>query len=1380
MILVPSLVKNSCAQVLYHDMVASGYLVTPTCLVTCAHERLSVDETVSLVFVGGAYDSDPKSVKATVIQVDYRFDCALLRLATPASWAEPLPLAPAAFEGSAWECLGLPRLEGSKDPLPISLRGEVRDPETHGPKEKPGIQLYSAQAQGEVLVSFSGAPVWVDGAVIGHLKQIIPDGAGARTSVTISTGSPNPTTSSGSRSALGILYACPTHAIWNLLPEEDRLWIQERRAKRWSSFVLPDNFPAMLSRLDQEHALIIAGAPGTGKSSCAARIRHQYRFDKSPSFDVVTIERSDGPEKIRKLLSRQGVNILILIEDPWGHEQPEPSDRLWSSLPELVRDARADKRFLITTRRQILHRAALRQERSLIHRIELLGPANYSDSSRWQILLNRLKEKKASAVHSNFVDEHRFTILSKLTTPISLDILARGIIQIKEPTPETLEPLLSQASADGLSGHVARDLTELKFPGIPSAIDGAAVLYVLLVPSYSWHRGGAVYTPELLSLAQDAIERASPNLSVDLEQLAQHLLAVWPASGHSPHLPHPEVFLGLQEFVCGNRAASRRSIKALFTGLFQLRQVNRARGLFNDHIHQLVGDDVELERTLYEYELQMLLDGDDKEFRLSFDRVVRGMPKLGSGSPVELLIAALINVRKEGRERSNRGLEAMLGPPWEPPEWSEEQWQVVRDSRDAQLAARRYIRLQLQDTRLSYRNHDPLAMFGRLGWDMVPEFRQAASTMEPNALYGQDSIIVQGALSGAAPPYDELIDRALHEISSFDETFAKKHKANWDQAEQMEADPIHPDYPEHYFQTRWEWERFLTEVVSCRRQREGYIWILDRPKNQELVSSWIAALKEPSQPLTLAEVEALIGVVDKQGDRGELYRSLGRHGQRDFVPLLCGEILFGEEQYVDACMESLVQILPQVECVDCLRTISKQLSFPHRALIALSYMEWSHQFTDTLRTFPAGVLSVPEETALSVLRDSRSTKKRIVGTYSDQDLPGTTPYLRELAVHGKEQLAIDAVSTLCHLAKPIVDLIPRLIRSEDPKVRLAGYAFLAQANPSGSRQLFRLGLSDPDYQVRIAAMGSLATLCSEGDDDQQAIVRMSKDTSAGVREKCAKLIAEQGWRSAIQTLCELLGDRYDGGLDINAQDPDIVCIVARAAAQGLESLKPLPDDIIRGPHLSIKRNSLLSLDMAVNASAIQLIAESQGFAEAIASLLSYDQLRGTALRALVYQVKVDPSCRDSIPLEELLEIASHQNIELAAWGLSILGALNQRAWLDCRHILTDNSFTELSLRALIFGAGAVYVGLPVPNFLPELLSSDKAGCRVLERCHLGNRGLTEWQEWLAGNDSAEKWLIEQQRQHHGGTQQARRLLLCLLSNAVGVDLNGKLAPADAG
>lgn len=45
-------VKKSCAQVLYRAMVASGYLITPSYLVTCVHDKLSVDETVDLVFVG--------------------------------------------------------------------------------------------------------------------------------------------------------------------------------------------------------------------------------------------------------------------------------------------------------------------------------------------------------------------------------------------------------------------------------------------------------------------------------------------------------------------------------------------------------------------------------------------------------------------------------------------------------------------------------------------------------------------------------------------------------------------------------------------------------------------------------------------------------------------------------------------------------------------------------------------------------------------------------------------------------------------------------------------------------------------------------------------------------------------------------------------------------------------------------------------------------------------------------------------------------------------------------------------------------------------------------------------------------------------------------
>lgn len=1375
--LVPSQVKRCCAQVRCSGMVASGYLITPTCLVTCAHDKLNVDDTVELVFVDGAYDGEQRCVTATVIKVDYPFDCALLRLPTPAYWAEPLPLAPAAFAGSNWECLGFPELAGSKVPLPISLRGEVKDPETRGPKGKPGIQLYASQAQGEVLASFSGAPVWLDEEVIGHLKQIFPDEPGTPTSITSSAVNSNPTTVGPSRNALGILYACPAQAIWNNLQEEDRKWIQAQRAKRWSSFVPPDNFLAMLNRLDQQHALIIAGSPGTGKSSCAARIGHHYRVDKSPSFDVVTIARTDGLEKIRTHLSRQGDHILILIEDPWGHEQLEQSDWLWSSLPDLMRDARADKRFLITTRREILHRASRRQERALSHRIELLGPANYPDSSRWQILLNRLKGKKASSVHFDFAYEHKFTILRRLTTPISLDVLARAIVQVEQPTPESLESLLSQASADGLSGHVAQDLAASPIPGMPSCTDSAAGLYALLLPSYSWQRGGVAYTTELLSLAQEAIEHASPTLSVDLEQLANHLQVVWPASGESSQLPHPEVFLGLRQFVFSGRVASRRVLKALFRGLVQLGHFNLARGLFNDHLRQLVGNNVELERSLYEYELRMLVDGEDNEFQVSFDRVVKAMPQLGSATPVELIIAALIQKRTEGRIKNNRGPDAMLGPPWVPPEWSQAQSQAVGDSQEARIVAGRYIRLLLVDSRLRYSNDEFLALFNRLGWDMVQDFRQAARTMEPRALYGQDGLIIGVALTGRDPPYDELIDRALSEIASFDNRFAKEDERKWAQAEQMEADPIHPDYPEHYFQTRWEWEHFLAEVVLHRRNRDGYQWILARPRNQELVSSWIEALKKSAEPLALREIKEILGVLEKPADRATVYRLLGRQSQQEFVPLLCDKIAFGEEDDIDACIESLVQLLPQAECDESLCTMSKNFSFPQRALISLSYMEKSYQFTDTPRPFPLGMLSPAEQTALSVLPAVRRRSRRSGGIPSSPDLDGTTPFLRELAVHGTEKIALDAISALHRLSKPIVDLLPRLIRSEDYHVRLRGYEFLTQANPEGYRRLFRRGLADPDYRVRIAAMTGVAMLCSEGDDDQQTLVTMSKDASAGVREKCANLIAERGWRSAIPILCELLSDRYDGGLDIGAQDPETVCIVARAAVSALESLKPIPYEFIHGPRLSIKRNSLPSLDMEVNASVIRLTSEKEGGAEAFASLLEYGQLRGEVLLALLMQVKLYPTCRDIIPVDGLLEIASDHNIELAAWALAILGALNQRAWRDCRRILTEGALAEPSLLALIFGAGAVHAGLPVPEFLGGLLDSVPGGYRVLERCQLGHQALAEWQGWLAGNDAAAAWLLEQRHKSDDETQPVRRLLLTVLSNTVGIDLTGDRSPS---
>ena len=169
----------------------TGYLVSPNQMVTCHHvigERKK-GEQVTVTFD----DNQPRFV--TVDDIDEENDIAVLRFAEAPEGRTPLPLAAPCDNGAPWQSYGFPLL-GRGSGLP--LFGQILDPLGKDSLKRTARQLYSppvGAGLGAKVYGFSGSPIVVSGAVVGHLKRILSDDE------------------EEGRSALGLLFATPSEAI---------------------------------------------------------------------------------------------------------------------------------------------------------------------------------------------------------------------------------------------------------------------------------------------------------------------------------------------------------------------------------------------------------------------------------------------------------------------------------------------------------------------------------------------------------------------------------------------------------------------------------------------------------------------------------------------------------------------------------------------------------------------------------------------------------------------------------------------------------------------------------------------------------------------------------------------------------------------------------------------------------------------------------------------------------------------------------------------------------------------------------------------------------------------------------------------------------------
>jgi len=178
----------------------SGYLVTPDRVATAWHVVSSWEKgEAQLVVIG----SNPRSVRtARLVKADKAADAAVLAL-DEAVDNEPLPLAIGLDRKAKWDGYGFPAVANKIDQPPgLPIDGHVQDPATETDRGKMALLLYSdkiAAGNASPLHGFSGSPVIVAGAVVGHIIKHIGD------------------PDDPARAAFGYVYACPIDAIAALL-----------------------------------------------------------------------------------------------------------------------------------------------------------------------------------------------------------------------------------------------------------------------------------------------------------------------------------------------------------------------------------------------------------------------------------------------------------------------------------------------------------------------------------------------------------------------------------------------------------------------------------------------------------------------------------------------------------------------------------------------------------------------------------------------------------------------------------------------------------------------------------------------------------------------------------------------------------------------------------------------------------------------------------------------------------------------------------------------------------------------------------------------------------------------------------------------------------
>jgi len=256
----------------------------------------------------------------------------------------------------------------------------------------------------------------------------------------------------------------------------------------------------------------------------------------------------------------------------------------------------------------------------------------------------------------------------------------------------------------------------------------------------------------------------------------------------------------------------------------------------------------------------------------------------------------------------------------------------------------------------------------------------------------------------------------------------------------------------------------------------------------------------------------------------------------------------------------------------------------------------------------------------------------------------------------------------------VIAMAKAWLASDDTTDAQSALQALSHVNSVSARQAMQGAVKHADYKVRRNTMNLLAPNADTA--ERTLILSLVEDNSAPVRERLAELIGIGKWSDGLPVLVCLLRDRRDYARHPEhhrRSEPEFQ--VARAAANALQSFRPLPQDILQAVVELLEERVDGSVDVILHAELLGLLTDvdhprawsilERGLADE--SVVGEDNeslypVRYAAAWAVVNRLQNRPTEIASVPWPVLEAAADHLDPQLAAPALLAIGL---RMAVDC-------------------------------------------------------------------------------------------------------------------
>lgn len=928
-------------------------------------------------------------------------------------------------------------------------------------------------------------------------------------------------------------------------------------------YVEPKSLARIEQLLNSQHAVIITGPSGTGKTMTADYL--EASLLKERGYEVIGAE--DGPEGVRHALRSSGV-YLFHLKDPFGKTRYLQAARPWASdLLNLLSEAGPDKKFLITTRSDVIHEAKVGTTdlgRKQLERYSIaLEATDYSRAARAQIYDNHVSRLKGR--DRQFAIASRTDALAQLLRPFEIDRFVLAV-ELSDGN-RNLEKLIAESQVDAIARIVCDQITESEEKA--KAIGSAAVLWALIAGS------GAADRQLLRPIRRALRER---DVKVDLDTFSELMVLGSNLRSRGDHLnfPHPQIAKGFALAMEADQDLTEEVLRALVNALVAMDERDGGSDwgaeTGNKFRRQLIEDEIDIEPSidrpiahLLDTQLERSLKTEDAG---RFSNRLRNIALLGTEDALSARFARSLTheQRPDRRSKSNRH----WGYFWSLADADRDMVATYAADDLCRFIARRFVADMLLETAISYRSglaeylHSVDPTLAEDALEVVCE-RVSDGSKSINNL----GTAVSLALSSERPPVTRLIDFFL-EIES-------KRNAQRDSelVRQASQNVLDEGYAEFVFD-RVRDDLFVPSVglqaVIKWVRKHMLATLYEHPRRQEFLNEWMAVCEERAENVSAEEIDVLFGISVDEDSRAGLWKIIGKSGHRKYVDRLSQEVLqdwkagreLREARLValSALTDDFATRIARIDAaksMPCLLTILFDYSNVQAAFDNNEKAERERNIASLSKDLPSELL------ALRTMIENGDKVVRGRQTQSNDEIiePGLTLLGSQLIRELPEDLQI-ALIAADHSITDVVDIASRLSRSPHAHVVAAAVNVLAKVDGGESSsldELFWAGFRHDDYRVREASLGALVPRI--GTSDRECLTkRAAEDESATVRLLFANKMQTTPWTEAIGALCVLLSDERNFDAYPSFEAKQTSYDVARSAATALGAFATLPESAI--------------------------------------------------------------------------------------------------------------------------------------------------------------------------------------------------------------------------